>query len=36
MNMSRPPPYIFEGVRPIEKPTIDQTINLPSVIYFLP
>lgn len=30
------PFYIFERVRPIEQPTIDQTINLPSVLYFSP
>lgn len=28
------PPYIFEGVQPIKKQAIDQTIILPSVLYF--
>jgi hypothetical protein len=30
------PLYIFESVRSIEQPIIDQTINLSSVLYFSP
>jgi hypothetical protein len=35
-NGSRPRPYIFEGVRPIEQPTIESTIKLSYVLYLLP
>jgi hypothetical protein len=30
------PLYIFDGVRPIEEPTIESTTNLSSVLDLLP